>query len=404
MTEWMRIRQLAQFKVYLDPETGMAYSHPEYLPESVRTRLLPEYGFESHSQRAFFIITYDRLVEYKGLTVPYSSRIVPASGQPMGMLLSVHGEREAKALNDIASITKGVRGEYHDVGTAVMLRSREGGETVVRPSAGEKGGKIISYGVLKRWGDDYIPFIRLDLFETVRQLAILEGKSHTALLIQAMTRLGSILRAAHDIGIFHCFTHPGNIDAHGNLVDFEHAIYRSELPMLRERLPSEYRELLDEAHLRYRDIDFFFAGAREILRRCQVCFRLSRVELMDKIRFLRENIELTEGVPVLELLAHLNVGFYDDTLKKLPFEAQKEIIGAFIESYLSDKGNICETKRVIFSELQMHGEWTAEASACITDLANQKPLLQTPSELILGIWKTQNDRDCAPLSFRFSSS
>ncbi len=342
MAEWQRVRRLAQFIVYLDPETGIAYSHPEYLPETVRTRLLPEYGFESHSQRAFFIIqNYDKIVEYKGLNIPYASEIVPASGQPMGMLLSMHGEREAKALNDIASITKGVCAEYHDVGTAFMVQSQEvegnAIKTVVRPIAGDENGEMLKYGILKRWGDDYIPFVRLDLFEPVRRLATLEGKSHTALLTRAMARLGSILRAAHDIGIYHCFTHPGNIDAHGNLVDFEHAIYRSELPMLRERLSPGDRELLTDAHLRYRDIDVFFAGAREVLQRCQVCFRLPRDELMNKIRFLRDNIALTEGIPVLEMLAHLNIGFYESTLKMLPFWAQKEIIGAFIDGYLGDR-------------------------------------------------------------------
>jgi len=126
MTEWQQVRQLAQFHVYLDQETGMAYTHPEFLPPIIQNRLLPKPGFESHSQRAFFIVTDShRLVEYKGLVYPYSNEIVPASGQPQGMLLKEHGEREAMALNAIASRIGGVYAEYHDAGMAIQRR--EGG-------------------------------------------------------------------------------------------------------------------------------------------------------------------------------------------------------------------------------------------------------------------------------------
>jgi len=384
MSEWQQVRQLAQFHVYLDPETGMAYTHPEFLPPIIRNRLLPKLGFESHSQRAFFIITDShQLVEYKGLVYPYSNdndiEIVPASGQPWGMLLKEHGEREAMALNAIARRIGGVYGEYHDAGVAIQNREREGGE-------------IIHYGVLRRWSDDYdyayayayIPFIRLDLFDAVRRLATLEGTSHIELLKSAMARLGLILRTAHEIGIYHCFTHPGNIDAHGNLVDFEHAICSAEIPVLK-RLCLNGSELLDDAHLRYRDIDLFFAGAREILHRCQTCFKLSRDELMKKIRFLRENISITVGIPVFEVLAHLNIGFYEDTLKRLPFCYQEDVIGAFVDSYC-ESGSGSEVKRGIFSELLRHGKWTPKASGYIINAGNPLPMQQIPNELILKLW------------------
>jgi len=242
------------------------------------------------------------------------------------------------------------------------------------------GAKMSHYGVLKRWGDDYIPFVRLDLFDAVRRLGMLEGTSHIELLKRAMARLGLILRTAHEIGFYHCFTHPGNIDAHGNLVDFEHAIRRAEIPVLKS-LRLNGTELLDDAHLRYRDIDLFFAGARAILHRCQTCFKLSRDELMKKIRFLREHISITAGIPVFEVLAHLNIGFYEDTLKKLPFCHQREVIGAFIDNYCESES---EVKRGVFSELLRYGEWTPKASGFIINADN--PMQQIPNELILGLW------------------
>ena len=393
MTEWQQVRQLAQFRVYFDPETGMAYTHPEFLPPIIQNRLLPKPGFESHSQRAFFIVTDShRLVEYKGLVYPYSNEIVPASGQPRGMLLKEHGEREAMALNAIASRIGGVYAEYHDAGMAIQKREgeREGAKTRITVTPFINGndmnvdGEIIHYGVLRRWGDDYIPFIRLDLFDAVRRLATLEGTLHIELLKRAMARLGLILRTAHEIGFYHCFTHPGNIDAHGNLIDFEHAIRRAEIPALKS-LHLNGTELLDDAHLRYRDIDLFFAGAREILHRCQTCFKLSRDELMKKIRFLREHISITAGIPVFEVLAHLNIGFYEDTLKKLPFCHQKDVIGAFIDNYC-ESGSGSEVKRGIFSELLRHGEWTPKASGFIINADNPMPMRQIPNELILKLW------------------
>ncbi len=364
------------------------------------------HAFESHSQRAFFII-YDtsttststtnqpQLMEYKGLTYPYSNEIVQASGQPRGILLREHGEREAGALNAIAhssEISGAVRAEYHDAGIAIlqMREAADGMRITVTPltdSRTDADGEIIHYGVLRRRGDDYIPFVRLDLFETLMQLARLEGVSHIELLIRAMARLGSILRTAHDIGIYHCFTHPGNIDAHGNLIDFEHAIYRTEIPALREQCQNARdKELLDDVHLRYRDIDLFFAGAREVLHRCQVCFKLSHDALMQKIRFLRENISLTVGIPVFEVLAHLNIGFYEDTLKKLPFYHQKAVIGAFVDNYCVQGAE--EVKRAIFSELLSHNHqgWTPRASGLIINADTDSPVEQIPGELILKLW------------------
>ena len=141
----------------------------------------------------------------------------------------------------------------------------------------------------------------------------------------------------------------------------------------------------DDAHLRYRDIDLFFAGAREILHRCQTCFRLSPDELMKKIRFLRENISITVGIPVFEVLAHLNIGFYEDTLKRLPFCYQEDVIGAFVDSYC-ESGSGSEVKRGIFSELLRHGEWTPKASGYITNAGNPMPMQQIPNELILKLW------------------
>ncbi|MEA2051214.1 MAG: hypothetical protein U9O90_00055, partial [Euryarchaeota archaeon] len=120
MTEWQRVRPLAQGTAYFDPKTKMAYSHIDYLADDVRRRLLQKQAFESHSQRAYFIVEHNELNEYKGLTLPYSDEIVPASGQPRGLLLKEHGEREASALNDIAEKGGNVKAEYHDVGLALL--------------------------------------------------------------------------------------------------------------------------------------------------------------------------------------------------------------------------------------------------------------------------------------------
>jgi hypothetical protein len=392
MIEWQQLRPLAQGMVYFDPVTKIAYSHTDYLSEAVQKRLLRKRAFESHSQRTYFIVEDNNLNEYKGLTVPYSDEIVPASGQPRGLLLKEHGEKEARALNDIARREGNVKAAYHDVGMAVL--KREGSKIDVRPLSAEEcsDGEIIRYGVLRRWGEDYIPFIRLDLFQIVRQLAIMEEIAHIELLSNAMERLGRILRTAHELGIYHCFTHPGNVDAHGNLIDYEHAIYRDEIPAIKGNIKKKAEdielELFNEEGLRFRDIDIFFGGAREILSRCQECFKLTREGLMVRIRFLRENIELSVGIPVFELMAHLNIGFYEDTVKKLPVRDQGRIIGAFIDNYCpaSERRLI---KEKVFSELARYGKWTENSSGFITNPENLKgmPDGHISDEFILNLWK-----------------
>ena len=400
MTEWQQVRPLGQWIAYFDPTTKMAYSHTDYLPEDVQGRLLRKHAFESHSQRAYFIVADNELTEYKGLTLPYSDEIVPASGQPRGLLLKEHGEREAKALNDIAKKGAGsVKAEYHNVGMALL--KREESKIEVRPLSAEEEKKlengkfydaeIIRYGVLRRWGEDYLPFIRLDLFQIVRQLAIMDRIAHVELLSDAVAKLGRTLRTAHELGIYHCFTHPGNIDARGNLIDYEHAIYRDEIPAIKEnistKIKSEDAELFSEACLRFRDIDVFFGGEREVLRRCQECFKLTYEELMAKVGFLRENISLSAGIPVFELLAHLNVGFYEDTLKKLPIRDQRRIIEAFIDNYCSISERQ-EIKKKVFSVLDQAREWTEAISGFIVNPENPEdvPNKQIPSEFILNLW------------------
>ncbi len=396
MTEWQQVRPLAQWMVYFDPDTKIAYSHADYLPEEVQRRLLQKHAFESHSQRAYFVVEDNKLTEYKGLTLPYSDEIVPASGQPRGLLLKKHGKREARALNDIASRGGNVKAEYHDVGIALLLKRERTSKIDVRPLTAEEekklengkfyGGEIIHYGVLKRWGEDYIPFIRLDLFQIVRHFAIMEGIDHVELLSNAMKRLGSTLRTAHELGIYHCFTHPGNIDARGNLIDYEHAIYRDEIPAIKENMA-----LFSEEGLRFRDIDVFFGGEREILRRCQECFKLTYKELMTKVRFLRENISLSVGIPVFELLAHLNVGFYEDTIKKLPGRDQRRIIEAFIDHYCDSISEREEIKEKVFSSLARAREWTPAVSEFFVRTCPESPkspLREISSEFILNLWNS----------------
>ena len=382
MTEWQRVRPLAQAIAYFDPKTKMAYSHIDYLAEDVRRRLLQKQAFESHSQRAYFIVENNELNEYKGLTLPYSDEIVPASGQPRGLLLKEHGEREASALNDIAEIGGNVKAEYFDFGLASLKRERS--KIHVRPLTAE-GGEIIRYGVLRRWGEGYIPFIRLDLFQIVRQLAIMNGVDHIELLSSALARFGMVLRTAHELGIYHCFTHPGNIDAHGNLIDYEHAIYRDEIPAIKEKikLMPEDAALFSEESLRFRDIDLFFGGTRDVIIKCQAIYKLDREGLMMQIRFLRENIALSAGIPVFETLAHVNIGFYEDTIKKLPIGDQKRIIGAFVDEYCPASDQV---KAQVFSALAQAGEWTEEVTGFICDPGNPKSLRQIPGEFILGLW------------------
>jgi hypothetical protein len=382
MTEWQRVRPLAQAIAYFDPKTKKAYSHIDYLAEDVRRRLIQKQAFESHSQRAYFIVENNELNEYKGLTLPYSAEIVAASGQPRGLLLKEHGEREARALNDIAENGGNVKAEYFDVGLASL--KREGSKIDVRPLTAEDG-EIIHYGVLRRWGRDYIPFIRLDLFQIVRQLAIMKGVDHIVLLSSALARFGMVLRTAHELGIYHCFTHPGNIDAHGNLIDYEHAIYRDEIPVIKEKIKwmSENAALFSEESLRFRDIDLFFGGTRDVIRKCQEIYKLNREGLMMQIRFLRENISLSAGIPVFESLAHVNIGFYEDTLKKLPTRDQKRIIGAFVDKYCPASDQV---KDRVFSALARAGEWIEEVTGFICDPENPKSLRQIPGEFILGLW------------------
>jgi hypothetical protein len=382
MTEWQRVRPLTQGIAYFDPETKKAYSHIDYLPEYVRERLIQKRAFESHSQRAYFIVDNNELNEYKGLTLPYSDEIVPASGQPRGLLLKEHGEREASALNDIAENGGNVKAEYFDFGLASL--KREGSKIEVRPLTAEDG-EIIRYGVLRRWGHDYIPFIRLDLFQIVRQFAIMKGIDHIVLLSNALARFGRVLRTAHELGIYHCFTHPGNIDAHGNLIDYEHAIYRDEIPVITEKINvmSEDAALFSEESLRFRDIDLFFGGTRDVITKCQEIYKLDREGLMMQIRLLRDNISLSAGTPVFESLAHVNIGFYEDTIKKLPIGDQKRIIGAFVDEYCPASDQV---KDRVFSALARAGEWTERVTGLICDPENQKSLRQISGVFILDLW------------------
>jgi hypothetical protein len=92
---------------------------------------------------------------------------------------------------------------------------------------------------------------------------------------------------------------------------------------------------------------------------------------------------LSAGIPVLESLAHLNIGFYEDTIKKLPIGDQRRIIGAFIDKYCPASDQV---KDRVFSALAQAGEWTEEVTGFISDLENPKSLRQIPGEFILGLW------------------
>jgi hypothetical protein len=81
MTEWERIRPLAQRTAYFDPKTKMAYSHIDYLAEDVRRRLLQKQAFESHSQRAYLIVEETEVNEYKGL------RELPVNNLPILIII-----------------------------------------------------------------------------------------------------------------------------------------------------------------------------------------------------------------------------------------------------------------------------------------------------------------------------
>ena len=90
---------------------------------------------------------------------------------------------------------------------------------------------------------------------------------------------------------------------------------------------------------------------------------------MAKIRFLRDNISLSIGIPVFEILAHLNVGFYEDTLRKLPIRVQRKIIEAFIDNYCSISGRQ-EIKKNVFAVLARAREWTEAISGFIIQQSN----------------------------------
>ena len=185
-----------------------------------------------------------------------------------------------------------------------------------------------------------------------------------------------------------CFTHPGNIDANGNLIDYEHAIYRDEIPAIKEKIDvmSEDAALFSDESLRFRDIDLFFGGTRDVIRKCQEIYKLDREGLMMQIRFLRENISLSVGIPVLESLAHVNIGFYEDTIKKLHIGDQKRIIGSFIDKYCPASDQV---KDQVFSALARAGEWTEKVTGFICDPKNPKSLRQISGEFILDLWDMQ---------------
>jgi hypothetical protein len=79
----------------------------------------------------------------------------------------------------------------------------------------------------------------------------------------------------------------------------------------------------------------------------------------------------------------VNIGFYEDTLKKLPTRDQKRIIGAFVDKYCPASDQV---KDQVFSALAQAGEWTEEVTGFICNPGNQKSLRQIPGEFILGLW------------------
>jgi hypothetical protein len=138
--------------------------------------------------------------------------------------------------------------------------------------------------------------------------------------------------------------------------------------------------------LRFRDIDLFFAGTRDVITKCQEIYKLDREGLMMQIRLLRENISLSAGIPVFESLAHVNIGFYEDTIKKLPIGDQRRIIESFIDKYCPASDQV---KDRVFSALARAGEWTEEVTGFICDQGDPKLLRQIPGEFILGLWNRQ---------------
>ncbi|NQE45169.1 hypothetical protein C5S31_03985 [ANME-1 cluster archaeon GoMg2] len=101
--------------------------------------------------------------------------------------------------------------------------------------------------------------------------------------------------------------------------------------------------------------------------------------------FLRDNIALSVGVPVFEALAHLNIGFYEDTVKKLPIHDQRRIIEAFIEGYCATTESH-EIMEKVFSEFDRYGEWTEKASGFVSKSEVPEGSRSVSNEFILNLW------------------
>jgi hypothetical protein len=82
----------------------------------------------------------------------------------------------------------------------------------------------------------------------------------------------------------------------------------------------------------------------------------------------------------------LNVGFYEDTLRKLPIRGQRRIIEAFIDNYCSISERQ-EIKKKVFAVLDREGEWTEASSGFIANPENpETSIRQISSEFILDLW------------------
>lgn len=401
MLEWNRSPMI----VYPAEKTGMFYTDIKSLPEDIKDKVVPEIAFKGQSNRAYFIVENNKVkAEYKGLTPDLEkiNKIIHASDQPEFLLLKEFGEREARALNDIADNGGKVRGKYWDVGRAILTFTNDKGGIKMSPLTEEQkklyeegkfvlaeNQKIINYGVLERRGEEYIPFIRIGNLRMVQKLSEARGIELDKFLSQSLGRLGEGMRIGHNIGIYHCFPTPGNVDGNGNLIDYEASVRREKIPLMKEIISKYenefknncYRELsvkdkdsqfkqdlevFGEEGLKFRDIDVFFGGNREEIKGVCENYNLSREALRAKVLYP----SLVDIVPPSDL----NIGFYDLVLKRFPSDKKKKIIGAFVDNYHKnmdeDKRNLITEK--IMEEILPKDEWTERATEFIVNPENKE--------------------------------
>lgn len=225
----------------------------------------PIFGLNSQSGRAVIVIQDGEVREQKGGMISsyyaHNGRLHSATNHPIGVFPLEYAQNEAEVINRLAG-TLGYSALVHDLGLELE-----------HDKPNSYGRETSNFGVLERRGKigEFAPNIRFPTLQFGLFLKTLLERGYS--LEDAIEKCGQQLGSMHSKAIYHLWPHIGNLEVHGNLMDFEGSVYNGNINNFFQRymdnpkLSDEFKKNIEKCGgvlLAARDLDTILNGPHGI--------------------------------------------------------------------------------------------------------------------------------------------